>query len=45
MNAQTEVMESRGNGSVEQSRWVSTTTESALRPPVDICETGEGIVL
>ncbi len=44
MNAQTEVMESRGNGSVEQSRRVPTP-ESALRPAVDIYETGEGIVL
>jgi HSP20 family protein len=46
MNAQTEVMESRGNGSAEQSRRVPTTAAaSALRPPVDIYETGEGIVL
>lgn len=44
MNAQVEVMENRGNGSAEQSRRVPTT-ESALRPPVDIYETGEGIVL
>jgi len=44
MNAQTEVMENRGNGSVEQSRQVAST-ESALRPAVDIYETGEGIVL
>jgi HSP20 family protein len=44
MNAEIEVMENRGNGSAEQSRRVPTT-ESALRPPVDIYETGEGIVL
>src|SRR6185312_16132423 len=44
MNAQTEVMESRGNAGVEPSRQVPTT-KSALRPPVDIYETGEGIVL
>ena len=44
MNAQTEVMENRGNGSVEQSRR-APTTESALRPAVDIYETGEGIIL
>jgi len=44
MNAQTEVMKNRGNGSVEQSRRVAST-ESALRPAVDIYETGEGIVL
>jgi len=44
MNAPTEVMESRGNASAEQSRRVPTTP-SALRPPVDIYETSEGIVL
>ena len=44
MNAQTEVAESRGNGHVEQSHRVPAT-ESVLRPPVDIYETGEGIVL
>lgn len=44
MNAQTEVLESRGNASVEQSRRGSTP-EAALRPSVDIYETGEGIVL
>jgi HSP20 family molecular chaperone IbpA len=44
MNAQTEVMENRGNGNVEQSRRVPTTSY-ALRPAVDIYETGDGIVL
>ena len=44
MNAPTDVMESRGNGSAEQSRRVPTSS-SAVRPPVDIYETGEGIVL
>ena len=44
MNAQTEVMQSRDNGNAEPSRRVPTT-ESALRPSVDIYETGEGIVL
>src|SRR6185503_3194285 len=44
MNAQTEVTKSHRNGSVEPSRQVPIT-ESALRPTVDIYETGEGIVL
>ena len=44
MNAQTEVMETHGSGRVDQSRRMPAT-ESALRPPVDIYETGEGIVL
>src|SRR6186713_2425078 len=44
MNAQTEVMNSRGNGNVEQSRRMPTS-QSALTPAVDIYETGEGIVL
>jgi HSP20 family protein len=44
MNAQNEVMESHGSGSAEQSKRVPTA-ESALRPPVDIYETGEGITL
>jgi len=44
MNAQTEVIESRGNASVEPSRRVPST-DSALRPPVDIYEAGESIVL
>ena len=44
MNAPTDVMESRGNDSAEQSRRVPTSS-SAVRPPVDIYETGEGIVL
>ena len=44
MNAQTEVMNRRGNGNVEQSRRMPTS-QSALTPAVDIYETGEGIVL
>jgi len=44
MNGPAEVMGNRGTGRVEQS-WRSPSTEAALRPAVDIYETGEGIVL
>ena len=44
MNAQTEVVNSRGNVNVEQSRRMPMS-QSALTPAVDIYETGEGIVL
>jgi HSP20 family protein len=45
MNAQTEVMASRGNGEVATQPRRTPSAESVLRPPVDIYETGDGIVL
>jgi len=46
MNTQTEVMQRGADGAeVAQSRKTGGATESVLRPPVDIYETGEGITL
>jgi len=44
MNTQTEVMQ-RDNGSAAAQSRKTPNAESVLRPPVDIYETGEGIVL
>ena len=43
MNTQTEVMQ-RDNGSAAAQSRKTPNAESVLRPPVDIYETGEGIV-
>lgn len=45
MNTQTELMQSNGNSAAMTQSPRSSSAESVLRPPVDICETGEGIVL
>jgi HSP20 family molecular chaperone IbpA len=46
MTNPTEVIKSTGDGQVAvQSQRRDATTESVLRPPVDIYETGEGITL
>jgi len=45
MNTQTGLMQSNGNDSVATQSQRSNTSDPVLRPPVDICETGEGIVL
>jgi len=46
MTNQTEVVKSAGDEQAAvQSQGRAATAESVLRPPVDICETGEGITL
>jgi HSP20 family protein len=46
MSDRTEVSKNEGNGSTSaESQRRSTGSESVLRPPVDIYETGEGITL
>jgi len=45
MNTQTEQLQSRGTSTVTTQSRRSPAADSVLRPPVDICETGEGIVL
>src|SRR6185437_7842946 len=42
---QTELMQNKDNSTVTTPSRRSLATESVLRPQVDICETGEGIVL
>jgi HSP20 family protein len=43
MSNQTELTQSKGNDAGNARRF--SNAEAVLRPPVDICETGEGIVL
>jgi len=45
MITQTELMQNKDNSTVTTPSRRSLATESVLRPQVDICETGEGIVL
>jgi HSP20 family protein len=45
MNTQTEVMHTQGHGADVAQSQRTGATESVLRPPVDIYETGEGITL
>jgi HSP20 family protein len=45
MNNETELMQTKGNNTVTTPSRRSPAADSVLRPPVDICETGEGIVL